>query len=461
MSATDLWYTDRSRYECGVGFCPRARFLNYHHPAGQGYGIEPVAQSLPLATGTYLHQPVAALLDLASHDVAIDRNHIRAAVALALSAYRVVVEQRGILHIEGEGQELQHLLEEQCCLIEGLVWVFALYHLPQILKEYRIVEVEQESVYMAVCTCGLGQGIGSEAHHVRRGCTGVAFQARPDFITQRISDGQYGYHELKTAAEAGKRYQDSWETRIQFSSTRLPVEEQLGCEISHSWLWAFVKGRRDREKSVDGEYAGPRRQQSFLTYLFHRLANPPYCDHDWQPSWFYLGTDGKRHTLSKKKGESYNKEPVWPQQFPGIPDGWSPVEYWVDWLGVDICGPLIVPIGPIPRKGPQIDGFVRELIGEEDRWRAAVWALYELGEPWGTPAYEQSLDELAPRSYQCHNRYGSPCGYIPLCFYHDGWQDPLGSGKFVQRTPHHEPEKRQAIERGLIPREGLAEEIEE
>jgi hypothetical protein len=42
-----------------------------------------------------------------------------------------------------------------------------------------------------------------------------------------------------------------------------------------------------------------------------------------------------------------------------------------------------------------------------------------------------------------------------------GWDDPLGSGQYQPRLPHHTPELQQAIARGLLPAEAATVEEEE
>jgi hypothetical protein len=46
-----------------------------------------------------------------------------------------------------------------------------------------------------------------------------------------------------------------------------------------------------------------------------------------------------------------------------------------------------------------------------------------------------------------------------LCFREAGWEDPIATGKFQPRLPHHAPETAQAIARGLLP--DNAEELED
>ena len=84
---------------------------------------------------------------------------------------------------------------------------------------------------------------------------------------------------------------------------------------------------------------------------------------------------------------------------------------------------------------------MEEMIGEEERVRAGVWAIYqavqaqfEAGamsywEAWSQPEVQRELDRQFPRSYECR-RYGerSRCQFEDICFEREGYGDPEGSG---------------------------------
>lgn len=40
-------------------------------------------------------------------------------------------------------------------------------------------------------------------------------------------------------------------------------------------------------------------------------------------------------------------------------------------------------------------------------------------------------------------RHSYECPYAPICFRSQGWDNPLATGKFRERTPHHAPEVEQ------------------
>ena len=97
--------------------------------------------------------------------------------------------------------------------------------------------------------------------------------------------------------------------------------------------------------------------------------------------------------------------------------------------------------------------------GSEPRDTAADW----WSEVWPDPRFQALMDRLFPRSYECR-RYGGRhrCQFETLCFYKEGWADPMGTGRYVDRRPHHQDELVQALESGwLLPEDGVAESGEE
>jgi hypothetical protein len=219
-----LWLTSRSAFELGTQFCPFARYLGYH--AGPyGYGYQRRATSMPLTTGTYTHEGCTEiatwLLETristgVQPDVAPDEV-IRWAANLMIEKYQAVVQKRGILAVVRDNAEqlanFQRIVAEQSVLIEGLIWAWALFRLPQILQEYLIVAVEEEEEYVIGCTCGLGEGLGAFSDHALRACGGIGLQSRPDLLLERRIDHAYCYTELKTSSTAKRSWVDSYERK--------------------------------------------------------------------------------------------------------------------------------------------------------------------------------------------------------------------------------------------------------
>jgi hypothetical protein len=117
------------------------------------------------------------------------------------------------------------------------------------------------------------------------------------------------------------------------------------------------------------------------------------------------------------------------------------------------------------RQDQQLQVLLRGFLGEERRWQDTLWTLYEhqfKGYTWESPEYQALLDELVPCSWNCRP-FGAEhqCEFVRICHRHEGWTDPIGSGHYQPRLPHHDPELQQAVARGLLPAEAATAEEEE
>lgn len=466
LVGTTLWLTDRSRYDAGLDHCRRARFLNYHW-GPSGYGIAKRAQSIPLSTGISYHDGLAHVLEhVLAHDTLPPDPVVREACARATGAYRKVVEARGLQQL-AEGERVDTIIAEQETLIEGLVWAFALTTLPWIHEQGRILHVEQEELLVLGCTCGLGDRIGMLEDHQGRDCQGIGLQSRPDFLTEyRARPGVYASWEFKGAAYAG--FGDDWETKIQFALGALSAQERLGVPISEAWVVQLLKGRREGSEydPQTKQKSGPLMQNTSLCYWYRREGNPPMEAPDWQEQYEWVDEQGKNRRL----GNNYRKAGLWtlPQDAPEIKaSGVSIAEFAAKLIPKERLGRHVALVGPLQINQVIAGELLEELVAEERRWQETVWQLYDTltndaGGDWTHPSYQQALNTLVPRNFSGCRRFGRryECQFKPLCFYEEGWKDPLGSGAYVHRRPHHTPEVEQQVARGLVVPEGLAEEGE-
>ena len=493
-----LRYTDRSRIEDGRQFCPRARVINYHL-GPDGYGIQKKGTRLPLMTGIGAHNGLAPVLawcrdtltsqalveqQLATGQAAPD-TVVREAIQAAQAEYWKTVEARGFAYLENE-PGVREITTEQNYLIEGLIWSWVLEVLPEVLRRGQIIEVEVEGVYVIGCTCGLGDGILGEAEHVARGCEGVGLQNRPDFLVRTWVTQELEYNEFKTTGMPGPSFEDKWEVAIQTFSSILDAERRHNKHIQSFYIHGLIKGKREGEYNpVTKKRDGTIRQQSIFCYAYRKSAMPPMEPEEWRPSYEWVDAEGKNRRLSK----AFDKAPVWelPESYLMGTNIASKAEFWVKWIDSSHRRKNLILVGPLSRNTAMVEGFLEETLAEEARWGEIVWKLYdrymevaqriahmEPASPmtvaevpwnwvWVHPDYQSLLNQLAPRSYACR-RFGKrhACQNELLCFYREGWDDPLGKGLYIPRRPHHTPELDQAVARGLaLPDEGVAEAGEE
>lgn len=511
MSST-LWLLDRSRVVDGRGYCQRARALGYHL-GPNGYGITLKATRLPLMTGIAAHEGVAPILAWCrDHDdlivqglqaavvqdgepfLPVPREVVRAAVAGAQAAYWKVVEVRGFAYLDD--LTTQEVTREQNYLIEGLIWAWCLEVLPEILTRGRVVEVEHDDTYVFGCTCGLGDGVLSKADHEARECQGLGLMCRPDFIVETRLTLELEYHEFKTTAMDSVTFRDKWEVMIQMFAATLDAERRLGKHVQSIYIHGLIKGKREGEYNYEsGKKDGAYRQQSIFCYGYRKPANPPMEQEEWSAQYEYVGEDGKNHRL----GKAWRKTGVWELPESLLPAGMTRGEFWASWMPGEVRRKQLVLIGPLTRQTQMVEHFLAEAVGEEARWQEGLWELYdcaqELLQPypqgdtaccteptcqkcqgvghyaavpdwwaivWPDARFQRLLDLRFPRSYECR-RYGArnKCQFEDPCLGREGWADPVGSGRYIERRPHHRDELEQAIGRGLLlPEVGVGEEGE-
>lgn len=482
--ATMLRLIDRSRVADGRGFCTRARFNNYHL-GPNGYGIALKGTKVPLMTGIGAHEGLAPILEWCrQHPTWITcppDDVIRAGVAYAVDRYWRTVTARGFAYLL-ESEDVKAVTREQTHLVEGIIWAWCLEVLPDILQRGQIIEVEVDDTYVMGCTCGLGDGVLTQADHEARDCTGYGWMCKPDFLVLTRLTQELEYHEFKTTGMDTPTFKDKWEVMIQMFAATLDAERRLQKHVQTIYVHGLIKGKYQGDYQQEtGKYDGPRKQQSVFCYGYRKPANPPMEDEEWAAQYNYTDADGKNRRLTK----NYGKAGVWELpdyyvQHSGIP---TKGEFWVKWMPPEVRKKQLILLGPFSRQTQMVSHFTTEVVSEEQAWDHKLWQAYDLGislleaqpehctdDPaadwwrlvWPNQDFQALIDRLFPRSYECR-RYGarSRCQFEDLCFEREGWADPFLSGRFILRRPHHQQELDQAVARGLLlPEDGMAEEQE-
>lgn len=451
------WFLDRSRYERGLDYCPRARYLEYH--AGPtGYGFRRKAQSMPLLLGSVVHEALATILRaVQAQDQLPDEITVRKAIAEQVQAYQQKITQHG-LSVVGELDpfHVERLLKEQTALLTGLVWGWVTHVLPWLHQRSKVIEVEREETLVVGCDCGVAPG-PVESHPDT--CEGLVIQGRADFLTEsRHSPGSYAYEEFKTTSMFGMWF-DAWETKLQFALGMMAAEARLGVEIHEHYVHGLAKGRRMRETDPTGQELSTRYQSSPYCYGFCRPGTPPLEPDDWKPEYRWKDEWGKGHQVSKQ----HRRRGVW--EYGPVPEGIDPVEYYARSLPDEVARKQFQVLGPYNRQRVMIEMLRRQVVAHEESWIHRLGVLYEIargvqahaGSYWADPRFQAALDHHIPCSWACR-RYGAehPCQFEPVCFRQAGWEDPLAAG-YVLRRPHHQAELEQMRAEGLEPVDDLGE----
>lgn len=360
--------------------CPREQWLQYYW---DGTGLTRRSQSVPLATGSCVHEGVAEGLKGASEDDA---------AGVAIDTYARLIADRGL------DTNDDWTPSEQSALAEALVRVHHRECLPVIRRDYEILAVEQDDCQE------LAEGIG--------------WQFRLDAALRNRATGGLVAYSLKTASQWHSAKDEELRCDMQGLSEAWGLERATGEECEYVKMDFLMKGPRKRTQD------GRREQMSSLIRGWQSTdVVPRYA---WRWEWT---DESGTHRLSASKWRPFY---VW--QAMGVRE-------WLDmlWRGEvqpeagDPRPSCVIAYPPIFRNPAHIDRWKRQTIAAASRTRHAI---EEIVDKRATDSPE--LDVWFPQhTARCHD-YASRCPYYAIC--HEGGavaRDPLGSGDFIRRDPHH------------------------
>lgn len=453
---TSLFLTDSSRIKVARTQCARLRWLEYH--AG-GYGIRPRKQAVPLTTGIYTHRPLEKILLWVVQNggsTLPPREVFREIITTdALMPYFNRVRTRGFENTPDTLQ--QRLIWEQAALIEGLIWGARRVLLPYILENFEVVRVEEEAPVMVVgCTCGLGDRVTPHTAHEQRDCTGVGIMTRGDVVLRRRADGEDVYLDWKTSGNVDAyNWDEEQADGVQFAMNAAALLA-LGHRITDCVVGGLNKGWREAAKEEDAfgkkrvtaESAKDKKQRSIFCWAYRRPGNPPLVPEEWRASYNYQEVDPQTGALKQRKlTRDFELSPVWEADFPAKPLDWTALEYWVEALPLDLLQKEFKLAGPFPQHTWKQDSILRGVAADEAVWAMKVRAIHaELARAGGAldaPSVIAALDTHAPQSWVC-TIYRRKCSMKHICDRGAGWENPLGTGLYELRRPHHQAELEQA-----------------
>lgn len=220
--------------------------------------------------------------------------------------------------------------------------------------------------------------------------TSTKLVVKPDLVWKR-DDGVYLYDELKTAAWVDTKWLGGWEYNHQVQLGLRAASRFLDVPMEGAWVQAFVKG-----SVKDGERRSP------FTVLYKRMGKE-----GWSPRY--------------ERG--WEKQSV--SKYPGG------VRRWVSdnpqWFNFAFPRTVVIPPDDVAL----------------DRWLESVGARERLKEEWR----KGELPDHAvwgENWQQCSPSYGGfECPYLAACWSKGVREDPVGSGLYVPRVPHHQTERRE------------------
>lgn len=444
-------FTSRSPIEA-YPICNRLRYNQYHL---LGTGVVGKLLSVPLVTGTAVHRGVEHLANRVRIGQTPD---VDTAVGLAVDEY--IRECEG-LGFSGKGLKTNaqqwFTFREQKALLEGLIRMWYLVELPSIVQRYKILSVEREIIPVSLF---YNEHIGT-----------THFMARVDMELQELATGEYYNYSLKTVNKWDERSEQTYKSDLQGITESWAIEREA-IDRQNEWisltedvehlsqtepyeknLTAIIEYLRKKTPSTKKLMGirfcflvkGMRRKD-----IYNGDENSPYVTHSplirgyryitptevsYAHSWTYPNPNNKSGRGTLGKGwEFFN---VWESDIS--------IKDWVNALYQNQiqpeCGSVLRANTITPpeyfRDDPEIEQAMREVVAQEKKIASALYQLKKDGVDTN-----RILDEVFPHSRRsCYFMFGEECPYLALCWKPEVAADPIGSGLYQIRVPHHKPER--------------------
>jgi hypothetical protein len=414
--------------------CPRKRFIENYW---DGYGIVSAKPSMPLLVGAATHVGVEVLNRTAMDKAKflVGRMECLKNAIKQAKTYYTGEAKAYIANLSRQGQQPttqeKFSFNEGMALVEGMVWVYFLKVLPGLLQGYNILAVEKE-------------------HDIRQG--EVVYQARIDAIVEDATNHDIYAWSLKTVNGVDSRKKKFHEHDSQGMAESWVLEDMLQhqkmiVDAIRTGMAALVFGNKPcplEFPALPDHCTGVK-----MCFLLKGKEWDETPEYEGEPGLTYTNSplvrafrrqvgDQVQYAHSKKFPNPDNKS-----GYGILGKGWEPFYPWQEmkiatWIGMlakgDIqpeCGDVLdaqtwMPVAYM-RYQCEVGDWVEQTLIEEERVK---WAI--------TSAHKSTT--FKQNRAACH--YPTDCPCIPICFNPQMAMDPVGSGWFKQRIPHHETELR-------------------
>lgn len=442
-------YVDRSRV-LKYQQCPRAR---YYSTEIYGRGIQPIRMSIPLVVGQMVHEGLAELLQLCANGWGGEKDleaTLDNVVAGALEEYDKEVKARGFT-LDPE-EEAFSVYSEQKALIEAMIRVWALRRLPGFLEQFEVLEVEREDQFTLSSP---REWVQNDHGFDERMHQDIVWMSRADGLLRERASGDLYVLSFKTSADWNDFKDKEARIDMQGMSELYAIERRLfkerwsenfdkddfdiqGIKLAGVQMEFLLKGRRSRDKETK-QYL----QDSILVRPYFKDGGGLIED---EYAWKYWTHCDAPHTTSGGKkcpgdanhslGKGWYRVPIWEHM---------PIKEWIQLLhegsvqsdAGDALEGLVVSPMPFFRHQEEIESWRLQVESQEAR-------IAEIRKGAATDWPDDMkfyLDRNFPQHREACFKYGEKhsCQFLDVCFGNIG--DPLESGLFQLRKPHHTPEE--------------------
>ncbi len=445
------FYTSRSAIEAYQD-CPRYRYNQYYLG---GKGVVAKSQSIPLVTGSIIHRGIEHMLQR----VRIGGNvNVDVAVGCAIDEYITLCEKEGF-RFSGRGTDTDKqqwfTFNEQKAVAEALLRVWAIKELPRIQEKFTVLAVEREIIPIEISP-------------------GVMFQAKVDAEFQNKETGDYINYSIKSVKSWGESQENSYKNDLQGITELWAVEKDS--EIADRQIDDII----GKLGQLDHHARYPQKNiETMMGYLLKQkkqkqVSGVRFCilvkgarykgEYDTEVDGLYvthsplirgyknIGTTEVRYAHSFTFPNSENKSGKG-----RLGKGWEPFSVWESEFGIKgwieaiangevqpECGDVLSQYCFSPteywRNEREVEVAIEEIKAQESEIKLGLHYLTMTNPPF-FPTDILAKWFLHYRKH-CEFHFGEPCEYKSLCWNPTVESDPIGSGLYQIRMPHHEGERR-------------------
>ncbi len=390
MPSADSIYADRSRMVTRQK-CKRERYNGYHR---DGKGLAKKGGKYAATFGILMHNALATMLISGKILSADDRIKFRRELETAVDdSYKAMLSESA----------LQHMKLEQWWLFDLLQYGWSFYNLSKIVKEYEIVDVEQERSVEFLPADYLTQQLAAIMRPLK-------FPLRLDALLKQRSTGMMFIMDFKTASQASEDWNIGLDNSLQSCLYIEAAEKILGEYVGGMIYSGLVKGKREVDKAKSSSFTGMTIQYGSFLYGWQAKDGKIYKDYVAGRQRVFLPGTNSVATVAEAF-DYLNKLGFKMQSFFPITIPWKPLN-----------SALVV--------GQQIVA--------ENTFQADVELLEEVGR--NTPAGQLAEAVLMEQSLDGCYKYGArhPCSFVELC--HKGLHPDEIKQMYEPRESHHTTE---------------------
>lgn len=216
----------------------------------------------------------------------------------------------------------------------------------------------------------------------------------PDRILRSKLNHQLIYNEFKTTITANFKWQQSWRYAIQLHIGMKAVEQELGQKVAFGRVIGLMKG----------------------SYRDGRMIHP-YV-------WAYYNHVRDNWSHEYQRGADWIPRPIWEYPY-GIVN-------WVLSLGEEVAREQFPHSAPVFLDERMLADWIRRRTRRQKEIKI-VKERAAIDLPYRALHFER-------RTSQCRPAFGDDCPYLLPCWNATAEKNPMGTGEYVKREPHHDVE---------------------